>query len=72
MGEAVGRVILGADIDVSLVSVISGDLVVHDALGTPTSKQQCRNGGWQSFPRFRNQGNCVSVVATGGRKARAD
>jgi hypothetical protein len=31
-----------------------------------TSKQQCRGGGWQSFG-FKNQGDCVSFVATGGK-----
>ena len=31
-----------------------------------TSKQQCRDRGWQSFG-FKNQGDCVSFVATGGK-----
>jgi streptogramin lyase len=26
----------------------------------PTSKPQCRNGGWRNFPGFKNQGDCVS------------
>lgn len=34
---------------------------------TPTSKDQCKNSGWQSFGVFKNQGDCVSFVATGGR-----
>jgi hypothetical protein len=25
------------------------------------------NGGWQTFGRFKNQGDCVSLVATGGK-----
>jgi hypothetical protein len=33
----------------------------------PTSKEQCKNGGWQRFRVFKNQGDCVSFVATGGR-----
>jgi hypothetical protein len=33
----------------------------------PTSKDQCKNGGWQSFGAFKNQGDCVSFVASGGR-----
>ena len=30
----------------------------------PTSKEQCKNGGWQTFdnPSFPNQGQCVSFV----------
>ena len=36
----------------------------------PTSKEQCKNGGWQSLlkssgAQFRNQGDCVSYVNTG-------
>jgi len=34
---------------------------------TPTSKKQCKKGGWRTFPQFRNQGDCVSFVATGGK-----
>jgi hypothetical protein len=33
----------------------------------PTSKDQCKNGGWRSFGVFKNQGDCVSFVATGGK-----
>jgi hypothetical protein len=31
-----------------------------------TSKEQCKAGGWLSFG-FKNQGDCVSFVATGGK-----
>jgi hypothetical protein len=33
-------------------------------VGPPTNKDQCKNGGWQTFnnPTFRNQGQCVSYV----------
>lgn len=30
----------------------------------PTSKDQCKHGGWKNFPQFKNQGDCVSFVAT--------
>jgi hypothetical protein len=33
----------------------------------PTSKDQCKNGGWRVFGIFKNQGDCVSYVATGGK-----
>jgi hypothetical protein len=33
----------------------------------PTTKDQCKNGGWRNFPGFRNQGDCVSFVATNGK-----
>jgi hypothetical protein len=34
---------------------------------TPTSKDQCRGGGWRTSGRFKNQGDCISFVATGGK-----
>jgi hypothetical protein len=34
---------------------------------SPTSIAQCKEGGWSSFPQFKNQGDCVSFVATGGK-----
>ncbi|MBI3636007.1 MAG: hypothetical protein HY216_07300 [Candidatus Rokubacteria bacterium] len=33
----------------------------------PTSADQCKNGGWRAFGVFKNQGDCVSFVATGGK-----
>jgi hypothetical protein len=34
----------------------------------PTSKDQCKNGGWQTFGgAFKNQGECVKFVASGGK-----
>jgi hypothetical protein len=34
----------------------------------PTTKEQCKNGGWRNFgSTFKNQGDCVSFVATGGK-----
>jgi hypothetical protein len=40
-------------------------LVVTCAL--PKSKEECKNGGWQTYGVFKNQGDCVSFVATGGK-----
>ncbi|MGH3002517.1 MAG: hypothetical protein ACRDM1_07660 [Gaiellaceae bacterium] len=33
--------------------------------GTPTSKSDCKHGGWKTFtsPSFKNQGRCVSYAA---------
>jgi hypothetical protein len=47
--------------------VTSGELTVHDAPALPTSKDQCKNGGWRTYGVFKNQGDCVSFVATGGK-----
>jgi hypothetical protein len=32
----------------------------------PTSKDECKNGGFERFGIFKNQGDCVSYVATDG------
>ncbi|MDA1004379.1 MAG: hypothetical protein O3B31_13710 [Chloroflexi bacterium] len=42
-----------------------GSFLVTSSL--PTSKDQCKNGGWTAFGRFKNQGDCVSFVATKGK-----
>ena len=34
----------------------------------PTDKEKCKNGGWMNYgTTFRNQGDCVSYVATKGK-----
>jgi hypothetical protein len=34
----------------------------------PTTKEQCKNGGWQNYgTTFKNQGDCVSFVASKGK-----
>ena len=40
---------------------------------TPKAMDECKNGGWETFTElaFKNQGDCVSYVATGGRNAPA-
>jgi hypothetical protein len=35
----------------------------------PTSTEQCKQGGWQAFGVFKNQGDCVSFVSTGGKNS---
>ncbi len=42
--------------------------MVTDAQPFPTSKDQCKNGGWRNYSGFKNQGQCVSFVAPGGKK----
>jgi hypothetical protein len=41
--------------------------VVRDAPTLPSTKEQCKNGGWRTFGVFKNQGDCVSFVATDRR-----
>jgi hypothetical protein len=45
------------------------DLVVVDAQPVPTSKEQCRHGGYARFG-FRNQGQCIAFVERGARPGR--
>jgi hypothetical protein len=33
----------------------------------PTSKDQCKKDGWKNYGIFKNQGDCVSFVATHGK-----
>jgi hypothetical protein len=47
--------------------LLSGDITIIDAPPLPTSKDQCKNGGWRDFAVFKNQGDCVSFVATKGK-----
>lgn len=42
-----------------------GDIAVTDAPEVPTSKEQCKDGGWRTFPGFKNQGDCVSSLPAG-------
>ena len=47
-------------------TLANGRAVVFDAPLLPTSKDQCKSGGWEQFG-FKNQGQCVAFVATHGR-----
>lgn len=39
----------------------------------PTNKDQCKKGGWENFGGiFKNQGDCVSFVVTGGKNLPAN
>jgi hypothetical protein len=45
--------------------VTSGDVVFVDVPPLPTSKDQCKDGGWRDFGSFFNsQGDCVAFVET--------
>ncbi len=34
----------------------------------PTSKAQCKHGGWRDYPQFKNQGQCVAFVVKQARQ----
>lgn len=53
--------------DLSNITV-NGQLQVPETTSAPTTKNDCKNGGWKTFnPPFKNQGDCVSWVATKGK-----
>ena len=45
------------------------DLQLAYTGGVSLDKESCKNGGWEAFGVFKNQGDCVSWFATGGRNA---
>lgn len=58
----------------NVVVIVNGDKTIYDfepAL-TPSSKEECKKGGWMTFnsPSFKNQGQCVSFVQSGGKSAK--
>ncbi len=52
----------------NLSTLTNGRAVVFDAPVLPTSKAQCKNGGWRNYPQFKNQGQCVAFVVKQARR----
>lgn len=46
-------------------------MTTDEQASTPTSIDECKDGGWASFnnPTFKNQGDCVSFVASEGKSS---
>jgi hypothetical protein len=59
----------GHGIDRVVLTATANDFVFDDLSFTPfpASKEDCKKGGWRDFEVFKNQGDCVSFVATGGK-----
>jgi len=77
--DKVGSLVVGevattcpANPSIALFPIFGGDITVHDAQRFPTTRDQCKDGGWKNFPGFKNQGGCVSFVATGGKNPPAN
>ena len=47
--------------------LLFGAITVVDASTSADGTDECKNGGWRAFGVFKNQGDCVSFVATGGK-----
>jgi hypothetical protein len=61
-----------SDPDWGRFSGLRQDFVVVDTKPLPTSTDQCKNGGWRTYGVFKNQGDCVSYVATKGKSPPAN
>jgi hypothetical protein len=47
---------------------VAGDRLYTELAVAPSTKDQCMNNGWKNFQaKFKNQGDCVSFVATNGK-----
>jgi hypothetical protein len=61
------------DQDPNEPTILTGTVVIDRPctggvlVGRPTTAEQCKIGGWRQYGVFKNQGDCVSFVATGGR-----
>jgi hypothetical protein len=56
---------------------VNGTIYTFDAVVVdPRDKEDCKNGGWEDFTSspgpFKNQGDCVSYFATGGKNKASD
>jgi hypothetical protein len=38
------------------------DIAILDSPSLPTTKEQCKKGGWKTYGTFKSQGDCVSSV----------
>ena len=52
-----------------LVDNVVIDGVTYDFTARPVTADDCKNGGWETYGElgFKNQGDCVSYVATGAK-----
>lgn len=56
--------------------MINTTLFTFEAEVVPNDKEKCKKGGWQDFTSspgpFKNQGDCVSYFASGGKNKASD
>ena len=50
--------------------LLSGEVTVVDATPLPTNTDECKDGGWQSYGVFKNQGACVSSFVSNKNAAK--
>jgi hypothetical protein len=61
-----GRVLVSGGFDAANMPTDTAEIFTPTPT-YPTSKNQCRHGGWKTFtnPKFKNQGQCIRFVETG-------
>jgi hypothetical protein len=61
VNQGSGNPALDANVDALEINSLT-----YDFERAPASKDECKNGGWETFtsPAFKNQGDCVSFVAS--------
>jgi hypothetical protein len=63
---------------ISVASAASPKNTSSNVVLTGYAKEDCKNGGWKTFlnadgsQMFKNQGDCVSYFATGGKNQPAN
>jgi hypothetical protein len=58
---------VGGGCNVGTLNSWGGTLTVWTVMPVgPTTKDQCRNGGWSNFSAFHNQHQCITYVNTAG------
>src|SRR3954447_17103613 len=63
-----GRTVaLSVPAGVSLDLNESANLRPGESSPPPLTKDQCKNGGWRNASQFKNQGDCISFVASGAK-----
>lgn len=73
MGSQVPKAIFALSVVAATALVGSGSLTnAHRNANSQSNhggygKDQCKDGGWQTMGGFKNQGDCVSFFATGGK-----
>ena len=60
-------VVVGAVGTVSVAAAAQSNVTPEGPSLTQYSKDQCTGDGWKQFGFFKNEGDCVSYFATGGK-----
>ena len=48
-------------------AVTAGAAILPPTSDVPTTVEECKKDGWEAYLVFKNQGDCVSFIATEGK-----